>query len=218
MKGRLRIIDTLHEFIVNDTPETASPKSPDNLHDLIARMPWLLNNEWELYDEEKTISTQLKKWNAEEDIVKKLKPEEARMRYDFIAFSGKGELVIVEIKRSGHPVELEEMSRLLMYKEKLSLGYRGKVKALLICSGNFNVTPDTLENFKKRDDFEILTWAEVCSRTKTYYEHYRGILEGNVGHKDFQKKLKEVQGYKIIKETGSVKRTIKERRKGLGPK
>jgi Histidine kinase-, DNA gyrase B-, and HSP90-like ATPase len=215
MKGRLKISDTLHTFIVNDLPETASAKSTDNLHDLVARMPWILHPDWELFDEEKTISKQLEEWNAKNVA---LTIEQARLRYDFIAFSGKGELIIIEIKRAGHAVEIEEMNRLLEYKELLAKGRKDKIIAVIITGGTFNVTLDTLENFKKRNDFRFETWADVCDRTRKYYEHYRGILEGNVMHKDFNKKEMEVSQYKEILAKGTVKRDKKARKDSFAVK
>jgi hypothetical protein len=210
--GRLFITDTLQSFVVNGIPEVASAKSDDNLHDLIARMPWLLNPDWDFYDEEKTISAQLEAWNVKD---LNLRPEDARLRYDFVAFSGRNELLIIEIKRSNHPVELEELQRLEKYKDSISKARTEKVIAVLVSGGTTNVNRTTWENYQKRDDFLFLTWAEICDRTKRQYEHYRGVLEGNIEHKDFGKAIREVQQVKTVKDTKTVRRSKKERAEGL---
>jgi len=44
-------------MIVNNAPETKSKNVSDNMHDLIAGSPWLLNPEWQVLSEEKTISS-----------------------------------------------------------------------------------------------------------------------------------------------------------------
>jgi RecB family endonuclease NucS len=59
IQGRLEIIDKFHSMIVNNAPETPHRKGDDNMHDLIAEYPWLLNPEWQVLAEEKTISKQL---------------------------------------------------------------------------------------------------------------------------------------------------------------
>jgi hypothetical protein len=60
VRGRLGILDKFREMVVNDAPETKSSVSSDNMHDLLAQYPWLLNPEWQVLSEEKRISTQLK--------------------------------------------------------------------------------------------------------------------------------------------------------------
>jgi hypothetical protein len=216
INGRLNISDKLNTFIIEDIPETASVKTKENLHDLIGRMPWLLNPEWDLFDEEKTISKTLNDW-YEEDLIK-LKPdltkEEARMRYDFIALTKGDTLLVIDIKRSGSAIELEEIHRLESYMEKLKKSCGGKVKAVLICSGNFNINKGTIKNIQKREDFEIIEWSTICKQTKDFYEHYRGVLEGNIQHKDMPKNIAEIKQHNRISSTKSIHRTKKERKEG----
>ena len=111
VKGRLDIVDKFHKMIQTDTPETAAKIGMDNLHDLLARFPWLLNPEWQVLAEEKSLTKQLREWN-EEDI----SDEDARMRYDFLALTGEGKYVVIEIKRPGHALELDDLSRLDKYR------------------------------------------------------------------------------------------------------
>ena len=44
-------------MLVNDAPETAPRKGTENLHDLIADYPWILNPEWQVLYEEKRIGS-----------------------------------------------------------------------------------------------------------------------------------------------------------------
>lgn len=218
MHGRLKIIDYLHDFVVNDIPEVASSKSDDNLHDLIAGMPWLLDSEWQLYQEEKSISSQLRDWNVVD--LKKIgvNKKDARLRYDFIALNGEHELLVIEIKRSGHPVELEEMQRLERYMENLSRARENTVKGVLICSGKFNVSQDRLDGYKQRSDYDILDWSEIYEKNRRHYEHFKGIVLGDTKHKDFDKKVREAKQYQVINNRGTIRRTKEERKDGLGPK
>lgn len=131
--GRLGIIDKFHKMIINNAPETAPLKGADNMHDLLAEYPWLLNPEWQVLAEEKTISKQLKEWNAEY-----LDDSDKESRYDFLALGYDKNLVIIEIKRSGHPVELDELQRLVEYKVRLSKAHT--VAMVLISGGGFRTT------------------------------------------------------------------------------
>lgn len=211
--GRLGIADKLHTFVVNNVPETASSLSSDNMHDLLARMPWLINPDWEMLDEEKSISKQLQEWNAAD---LNISEEDSRKRYDFLALRGESELVIVEIKRSGHAVELEELQRAETYKERLSRANQNVGAVCFISSGNFNISESGLRVYRDREDFMLTEWRDLYERTRKHYEHYRGVLEGNSQHSAFSKKVREAQHYKTIGETGTVKRSKEERAQGVG--
>jgi hypothetical protein len=66
----------------------------------------LLNPEWQVFSEEKKISTTLAEF-GEKDI-----PNEAeRNRYDFLALTDNRTLVIVELKRPNYAVTAAEMMR-----------------------------------------------------------------------------------------------------------
>ena len=95
VRGRLQIIEKFHSMLVNDAPETAPRKGMENLHDLIADYPWLLDPQWQVLSEEKGITTQLREWGDDD-----IEPDD-RERYDFLALTGPRQLVVIEIKRSG---------------------------------------------------------------------------------------------------------------------
>jgi hypothetical protein len=212
IKGRLTIIEKFHSLIINDAPETASSQSLDNLHDLLAGSPWLLNPEWQVLTEEKGITKQLREWGHKDVDVAD------RQRFDFLALRGDGKLVVIEIKRSGHAVTLEELHRLEGYCSKLSQAETGTVYMVLIHSGLHNsITPTIKGNWDKRDDFDLVEWKDVFAQTKDYYEHYRAVLEGNVSHPDFQKKEVEIRQTRKVIDSGTVHRDPTARKQGLGP-
>lgn len=201
INGRLKISDTLQDFVVNDVPERAPADGEDNMHDLVARMPWILDPDWDLYDEERSIGTQLRDWNIADLAKEGISEKDARMRYDFIAFSGSSELVVIEIKRSGYPVEVADLNRLVLYMNNLSRAHSGKITGVLICGGNFNISKTILTKFEGL--IRVLQWDQLCDKNKRYYEHYRGVLEGNISHKDFHKKLEEIKHHRKIESDGT---------------
>jgi cation transport regulator ChaC len=211
VKGRLGIIQKFHQMIVNDAPETKSKNVSDNMHDLIAGSPWLLNPEWQVLAEEKTISKQLAEWGASD-----IQDEDARMRYDFLALTDERRLVVIEIKRSGHAVTLEDLQRLERYKERLAKAQTKDIYMVMLCGGSIDVSDSYKQNWDEREDGEIATWNQVYDKVRQYYEHYRAILEGDVAHPDFVKKELEIAQTRQVLESGTVHRDPSARKTGLG--
>ncbi len=212
IKGRLNIIEKFHSMVVNNAPETKSKVSMDNLHDLLAGQPWLLNPEWQVLYEEKTITKQLREWGYAD-----VANEEDKQRFDFLALTGNGRLVVIEIKRPGHPVTFAELTRLEEYRNKLSQAH-GDIYMVMIYGGalDASVSPKTKRNWEERDDGELREWKDVHATTRDYYEHYRAVLEGNVDHPDFHKKENEIRQTRKVIETGTVHRDAVARDQGLG--
>ena len=212
IKGRLEVVEKFHKMIVNDVPETASKKNLDNMHDLLAGYPWILNPEWQVLSEEKKISTQLKEWKA-----KDIKDDDEKLRYDFLALVDERKLIVIEIKRAGHPVELEELQRLEKYKERLSRADKKELSMVMICGGDLNVSRDIKDAWEKRPDGEIRAWSDIYQKTHDYYEHYRAVLDGDIQHPDFARKEIEVAQTRSILKPGGSHRSPTVRRKGIGP-
>ena len=212
IRGRLEIVDKFHGMIVNNEPETAPRRGADNVHDLLAGYPWLLNPEWQVLAEERTISRQLREWMCEE-----IEDEDHRLRYDFMALGDDGRLVVIEIKRSGHPVELQELQRLEEYKERLSKAHERNLSMVMVCGGSFTVSEAHLKTWTDRSDGEILHWNRVFERAKAYYEHYRAILERHIDDPSFTRKAKEVLQTRRVLEGRTAYRGPHVRAQGLGP-
>lgn len=211
IKGRIGIMEKFHSMIVNDAPETAPEIGADNMHDLIAGYPWLLDPEWQVLSEEKSITKQLREWGLEAD-------PEYKGRYDFLALQDDKQLVLVEIKRAGHAVELAEMQRLDDYKNRLAKAHQGKdLIAVLVYGGQLDINDQGIKNsYASRSDFLLLNWSEVYQRTQRHYEHYRAVLEGDVENPRFHLKSQEVQQTRKIIDGGSTYRGKQSRLGGLG--
>jgi hypothetical protein len=89
-----------------------------------------------------------------------------RLRYDFLALGFDRRLVVIEIKRSGYAVKLEDLQRLVVYKERLSKAH--EVQMVLISGGDFAVSDKERTQWLKRDDLEMRTWNEIYNKTRTY--------------------------------------------------
>jgi len=210
VKGRLGIVDKFYTMIVNDASETAAKVGNDNLHDLIAWYPWLLNPDWQVLAEEKTITNQLREWGAQD-----LADPNERERYDFLAMADPGNLLVIEIKRSSHAATIEDLTRLETYGERLKRGTPLKMTKVFINSGNFNIDPSTVANYASRTDFELLKWSEVHKRVQRHYEGYRALLDREVTHPDFARREEETSQTRSVLQSTAY-RGPEERAKGLG--
>jgi len=104
--------------------------------------------------EEKTISKTLEDWG-----VKDIGDEDERLRYDFLALTDERRLVIIEIKRSGHAVTLDDLQRLEKYKDRLSKAHDKELYMVMLCSGSLDVSEDVRLNWKTRRDGSIRLWS-----------------------------------------------------------
>jgi hypothetical protein len=207
VEGRLQIVEKFYSMLVGNAPETAGRIGDENLHDLIAQYPWLLHPDWQALSEERRITSQLKEWNAA-DV-----DEDDRTRYDFLALSEPGHLVVVEIKRSGHPPTEEELQRLLRYRTKLSKGTKAPITAVFVSSDQF---ADDVTEYRKMANLAFWTWGEVHDRVSRLYTHYGAVLRDENNEGDWDDKQREVQLTRRVLEQG-VYRGHAARAEGLGP-
>lgn len=213
IKGRIKVIDKFFDMIVNKAPETANRDlGSDNFHDLIAGFPWLLNPEWQVYLEEKSISNILKEKGTHDF------PEAMRKkRIDFLALQGEDKIAVIEIKSIDDVLPLEELRRLEDYKIALSSAYTKKMVAVLIYGGKRSIEENTWKRYNDSEDFIILEWKNIFEKNKNYYEHYRAVLENHISSPNFQLKQVELGNTKKMLNNNSVYRSPSERREGLGP-
>lgn len=209
IRGRIGIVDKFFRMILEDSPETASKLSDDNMHDLLGRYPWLISPDWQVLSEEKTITKQLQDWHGLET-----KDDSDRTRYDFLALDGNGETIIIEIKRAGHAVIHKDLLQLENYVAKLESS-RPKIRGVFITADKYAVTERILRQWQDRDDMELLTWATVQERTSSHYRHYAAVLEGDIDEDSFSRKRTEVAETRHVLET-TVRRTPEERSRGVG--
>lgn len=208
VRGRIEILETFHRMLTDDAPETAHQVGDDNLHDLIASFPWLINPEWQTFSEETTISKQLREW-GDNDIA-----ATDRSRYDFLALQSDAKYVVIEIKRPSHAATLKDLQQLESYVDKLGQSRR-TVSGLFIAGGGYSMSPDVFESWKSRPLLSITQWSEVHERSRRFYEHYKAVLDGDVDADDFDRKKREVARARGVLDRGTF-RGKEARRAGVG--
>ncbi len=209
IEGRLDIIDRFEALIVNDAAETAHRRGDTNMHDAVAGFPWLLDPDWQVLAEEKTVTKQLVEWGAV-DI-----PEDEKERYDFLALSDGSQDVVVEIKRSGHPVTFDETSRLLKYKERLSKS-RPNIVAVLIYGGTLDLSAGEITSWEQAEDRQLRKWSEIFRHSREMYERYRAVLKADIDHPNFAMAQRELVQTRSVVSKGTFYRNQEARKSGLG--
>jgi hypothetical protein len=180
------------------------------MHDAIARFPWLLNPEWQVLTEETTIGKQLQEWNTSDT------KQGDSERYDFLALSDNNQLVVIEIKRSGHPVTLEELQRLSRYKERLAKS-RPNIRMVMIYGGTVDVSESERRIWETNPDRELRPWSQIFQKSRNQYERHRALLKSDVEHPNFALARREVAETRAVIGANSTFRGQQERKKGLGP-
>lgn len=196
IRGRLEIVDKFHAMVIEDAPERAPEIGIENLHDLLTSFPWLIHPEWQVFEHERELGAQLREWLAE-DV-----PEEDRDRVDFLALTDGTRLVVVEIKRPGHTATLEEYQRLQTYMDKLRKAWQekqgdGEIMGLLVC------TEVAFDEEMIGSATRVERWADLYQRVRHLYGHYRGVLEQDVGAREFDDRQREVSATRSIVERGA---------------
>lgn len=210
IQGRIAVIDMFDKALAVDIPETASKVGGSNLHDAIGQFPWLLNPDYHIFTEEKTITTLLY------ELAGKAGVEVSKERVDFCAIGDDKRLVLVEIKRSSHAVEFDEIQRLDGYAEQIARSRPQEITRILVFGGNLNIAKTSLKPLKRRTDFELRPWNRLFQVTRRRYERYRAILHGQIDHRDFKAAEGEAAKVRAMVQTGSFYRTPSDRKKGLG--
>jgi hypothetical protein len=153
----------------------------------------------------------VEEWNCED-----IDDQDERLRYDFLALDDQKRLVIVEIKRSGHPVTLEELQRLEQYMQRLTKSENKDISMVLVYGGTIDINESSLKSWQQRDNAALLPWSELHTRNRAYYEHYRAVLERDVANPMFTRKGDEVRHSRDILDGGTVHRDSISRKAGLG--
>jgi len=210
--GRLRIIDKFGPMVALDAPEVAPAVGGDNLHDLLGRFPWLLNPEWQILAEETTITKQLRDWAVLEV------DEDTRDRFDFLALGDSRQIVVVELKRPGHALELADMHQVERYKERLARSMpKHEFHMVLVYGGGENVSAEQLKLWEEAPDRELRKWGTLFERSRREYERYRAVLEGLTNDGNFSAVGNEVAQARQVLDSGSSYRPPAERTHSTTP-
>ncbi len=211
ISGRLKVVNIFIKSIQNDLRETAAEVGQNNLHDLLATYPWLIDPEWQALEGEITITKVIREY-ADADY-----PIEDRHRVDFFGLKGDGKHVVVEIKRGNWPLTFDELQKIESYYNKLAPIFTN-LEIHVLYSGTLSVTAAEEQKWKNISYLKLIDWKFVINRVKKHYEHYSSILDSNISNSHFKRLEDEAAATRGVIENEGIYRGKEGRAAGLGPK
>lgn len=168
VRSRLETID-LFETQIQD-PRTFEIIGDNSIHRILERAMWLVSEEYWLLHSNKTLRVQIGN-----EMSKKDKDRYGKKRPDFVCGTIGNRLIILELKRPGHKLEIDDLNQLETYLAVAKKYFKASsTKGYLVGS----VIDDELQNrLEFRKGSEILLYANVIDSTKKRYHEFLTTLD-----------------------------------------
>ena len=171
--ARIQVIHTFKKLV-----ETEVKEKPD-LQDFIKKNPWLLDPAWQVLRHEASIDTVV----TQELGLTPEKDEEGRLRLDFFCLADSLRVVVVEVKRPGRQVPVDEWQRFERYVAALQAHYeqlsnpadRRMVEGLFVAT---ELAPTARQLAKQADGrtYRFTDWAALLRRAENMHRDYLEAL------------------------------------------
>ena len=167
VKTRLDTIELFRRQVEDD--RTFELKGDTSIHRILEREMWLIDERYWLLKSNKTLRNFIGSEMSKRD-----RKRYGSMRPDFVCGSVGSKLIIVELKRPGATLKIEDLNQLETYlavAEDYSQRYRTS-EAYLV--GN-KTDSDLLRRMKYRSrSFKILTYSDLIDRAEDRYRDFLG--------------------------------------------
>ena len=168
VKSRLETID-LFEKQIEDS-RTFEIQGDNSIHRILERAMWLVSEEYWLLHSNRTLRVQIG-----DEMSKKDKKRYGKKRPDFVCGSVGNRLIILELKRPGHKLDIDDLNQLETY-----LAVAKKYFTFTSARG-YLVGSSIDEELNRRLEFrkgtEILFYSNVIDSTKKRYHEFLKTLE-----------------------------------------
>ena len=175
VRGRVEIIETFELMIDRRVPE-----KPD-MQDFLKTHPWLIDPSWQMMAHEKALDTVLEKhFNTERRIKKR-----GGSRLDFMCLADSTHAVVVEVKRPGLKVGVDELRQLEDYLIYLREKYQesntrraqmSKTTGVLVYSSMDNAGRALADRMRASGDALIVTWEGLLTTAKRLHREYFDLM------------------------------------------
>lgn len=191
---RIQTLELFKDRILDD--KTYEIRGDDSIHRILERAMWIIDERYWLLHSNET----LRKIVGDE-IVKSNKGNEKK-RPDFVCGSIGDKIIIVELKRPSHSLDIEDMNQLENY---LSIIEKKYSKSSFECYLIGKTISDELERKKKyrSSQFKVRTFADLIDDTEKRYKEYLESLDG--GPKIAAVKSRRISSKKATGIRGKVK-------------
>ncbi|MEW8495920.1 MAG: hypothetical protein AB2604_19125 [Candidatus Thiodiazotropha taylori] len=168
VRTRLETID-LFETQIGD-PRTFEIIGDNSIHRILERAMWLINEEYWLLHSNKTLRGQIG-----DEMSKKDRKKYGKKRPDFVCGTVGGRLIILELKRPGHKLDVEDMNQLETYLTVAKKYFKAtSSRGYLVGS---SIDDELSRRLEFRKGSEILLYSNVIDTTKKRYHEFLKTLD-----------------------------------------
>jgi hypothetical protein len=160
---RLRKLEFLEAQIQNENAYEI--KGKNSIHNQLARSLWVIDDSYWLLHSNEPLTNFLKKKYEEGD-------SDERKRPDLICAVDKHDLVIVELKRPSHKVEMKDIDQLenyLITTDDYAQPPFGDKKGFLIAN---EISPHLQKSVDNRKNIEFISYLRLIENCKIRYQQY----------------------------------------------
>jgi hypothetical protein len=164
---RLETLKLFRERLLDDT--TFEIRGDNSIHRVLEGAMWIVDERYWLMHSNRTLR---------EIVGKELETTDrrfAKKRPDFVCGSSEGKLVVVELKRPSHKLDVEDLNQLETYVDILEKNSDSSVGEAILIGRRVS---DELQRKKKYrgHQFKVWNYAEVLDDTENRYKNYlKGI-------------------------------------------
>jgi hypothetical protein len=168
VQSRLETID-LFETQIED-PRTFEIIGDKSIHRILERAMWLVNEEYWLMHSNRTLRVQIG-----DELTKKDKKKYGNKRPDFVCGTIDKRLIILELKRPGHKLDIEDMNQLETYLAVAKKYFKASSARGYLVGSSIDDELERRLEFRRGSD--ILLYANVIESTKKRYHEFLKSLE-----------------------------------------
>jgi len=170
-------IDTIKNFekLIGE-----NAKEVPTMHNFFKKFPWLLDPRIMEFRDEVTFSKLLKENFPEETL------DEKDKRIDFLCLRHGGVFFVIELKRPGHKLRLDDLSQAKKYRTFIESEIGNENNEIVVA---YIVTGGIPDNRDVRDEMDTLKKAQ-----KVYVRTYHELLQNAINyHKEFIERYKQLR-------------------------
>lgn len=171
VKRRLDLIEFFEDRVLDD--ETYEIRGEDSIHRILESAMWLIDERYWLLQSNRTLRKLVGDELSERDA-----EEYGALRPDFACGTVGNKLVLVEIKRPSHTLQVDDLNQLETYVAIAEdYGTFGTFEAFLV--GN-KVSDDLKKRLKYRGSkFKVRTYSDLIQDARNRYsDYFEGVGEG----------------------------------------
>ncbi|MBK8291560.1 MAG: hypothetical protein IPK96_12120 [Flammeovirgaceae bacterium] len=164
---RIQTLELFKNRILDD--KTYEIRGDDSIHRILERAMWIIDERYWLMHSNETLRK-----IVGDDVVKKNKGNEKK-RPDFVCGSVGDKLIIVELKRPSHSLEIEDLNQLENYLSIIEQKYTGKSFECYLVGKTINTELERKKKYRG-SQFKVKTFIDLIDDTEKRYKDFYKTL------------------------------------------